>query len=931
MASRRNRRQLSVPRGAGLCFVGLCALALAAAPAGWAAQDTAAGGGGGSSVRELVKKAPGVERQLTREGALILEDYGSLLLVERRGRIPSDDAAASVAADQRIAGSEAPAPRARRPRRPLPDGSLAPRAPSGRVQPPDHRAGARRPAPDPSSRPVRSVIALSHLQLDTSGDEARRIAGHDRAPDRLPAAARPADPGGPGLHLVQFHGPIRDAWLDTLREAGIEPIAYLPNNAYLVRAETAQIDLLTSAPFPLGPAGRSPLHWSGAYRPEYKLTRELADAAATSAGSIRVVVRLADGPRAEASLERLTRDGRRQIMAPERVGRVWLAAVELPAAELIDWAADPDVIDAVRWHEPRLAGEVGALNTAGARVCGTAPGFGQAGVGYLTWLEDHGFDTSATWSFSVNVTDTGFDNGDAGAPWHPDFDDLTRSGDRVAFVEDWTSEAGTSADGVDGDGHGTSCAGIVGGLNDAPGDGTGEVSTHGYHFGTGVAPMVQLGASKVFNTEGFWDLSPDYDYRDIEDQAHRAGARVSSNSWGADTFQYTYDSFLYDQIVRDASSEPGLQPMVVLFAAGNEGPAAGTIATPGTAKNVITLGAAENCWPGHTVCGYPSANNDTPGDDIVYYSSRGPVADGRLKPDLVAVAHGWMTTRGELAGPGCGPAPDGADTDLYNSFNGTSAATPAAAGAAALIYQHGVQSWGQAPSPAMVKAMLVATARDLEGGVDAQDVNGFGSQIGPIPNGTQGWGRIDLGRALDGTPAVRFDQQVVLGETGDGWSETIFPADPNRPVKIALAWTDVPALSYSAPWINDLDLRVEHERELYLGNHMSGGVSVAGGTPDTKNNLEVVILPSPGTGPIDVEVLAASVGGDGVPGNGDGTDQDFALYVYNATPEPRFWRIFRDRMRGVRGLPGGTGADDGGRDRLPPHNGERGSGARSRR
>ena len=55
-----------------------------------------------------------------------------------------------------------------------------------------------------------------------------------------------------------------------------------------------------------------------------------------------------------------------------------------------------------------------------------------------------------------------------------------------------------------------------------------------------------------------------------------------------------------------------------------------------TAKNVITVGAAEGVRASGTDgCGVPNAGADS-ARDIIDFSSRGPTDDGRLKPDLVA-------------------------------------------------------------------------------------------------------------------------------------------------------------------------------------------------------------------------------------------------------------------------------------------------------
>lgn len=95
---------------------------------------------------------------------------------------------------------------------------------------------------------------------------------------------------------------------------------------------------------------------------------------------------------------------------------------------------------------------------------------------------------------------------------------------------------------------------------------------------------------------------------------------------------------------------------------------------------------------------------------IEFFSSRGPTSDGRVKPELVA--------------------PDGVSTSVagFTPFFGTSAATPHAAGAAALVL-----SANPTLTPAQLSARLTQTAVPL------------GS---PIPNNTFGFGRIDALQAL---------------------------------------------------------------------------------------------------------------------------------------------------------------------------------------
>jgi hypothetical protein len=49
------------------------------------------------------------------------------------------------------------------------------------------------------------------------------------------------------------------------------------------------------------------------------------------------------------------------------------------------------------------------------------------------------------------------------------------------------------------------------------------------------------------------------------------------------------------------------------------------------------------------------------------------------------------------------------------------------------------------------------------------------------------------------------------------------------------------------------------------------------------NNTEGIFLPPPLPSTATLQVLASNINSDGVPGQGDDTDQDFALVCYNCT------------------------------------------------
>ena len=68
-----------------------------------------------------------------------------------------------------------------------------------------------------------------------------------------------------------------------------------------------------------------------------------------------------------------------------------------------------------------------------------------------------------------------------------------------------------------------------------------------------------------------------------------AGARIHSNSWGANINAYTLPTADVDEFMHS------FDEMLILFAAGNsgqEGP--GSIGAPATCKNCLTVGASEN-------------------------------------------------------------------------------------------------------------------------------------------------------------------------------------------------------------------------------------------------------------------------------------------------------------------------------------------------
>ena len=744
---------------------------------------------------------------------------------------------------------------------------------------------AQTAAPAQPTQPGDSpTIWLRGGAIDTGGVQAAG-AGAD-----LPAALRQARTAAPQFWLVQFAGPIQDAWLDRMQKLGLEIVAYMPDYAYVVWGDGVALDRLDeitpSAPF---------VHWTGPYHPAYRLApvlrerierAEAGDAAAEPA-LVDVTVQIYNTSALAGTLARLRALGREVYKGPSSLLNLTDIALALPIDQVAVVAAWPDVFDVEPWSPPNKLDEAqgqivaGNLTTVAGKV---VPG----GPGYLAWLAARGFPTTPASYPVVDVVDDGLDQGNANNLLHPDFHELglLANPDRVPYINNCTTDA--SGNGVAG--HGNINAGIVAAYNNL--SGSPYVDANGYRIGLGISPYGRVASTKVFKNNGDWSVwACGGTDEGVVAASYNAGATMTSNSWGDRNARGAYDASAqaYDALTRDASAAtPGNQEMLHIFAAGNEGSGTNTLDSPGTAKNVLTVAATENVRDQGVSdgCNLSSANN---ADDIASFSSRGPTDDSRAKPDIAAPGthvQGPASQDPGYDGSGvCGGSPNPPNKyypsgqTLYTWSTGTSHSTPALAGAASLLYEYygRVLNPGQAPSPAMLKALLINSARYLTG-VSANDT---------LPSNTQGWGGVNLGLLFDDTQRVLLDQTVLFGASGENYEVTGVVADSAQPVRVSLVWTDAPGSTTGAAYVNDLDLEVTAGGSLYRGNVFSGAYSVAGGVADPRNNVENVSLPAGVSGEITVRVVARNIAGDGVPGNGDSTDQDFALVIYNAGAEPR--------------------------------------------
>ncbi|HJQ67450.1 MAG TPA: S8 family serine peptidase [Blastocatellia bacterium] len=695
-------------------------------------------------------------------------------------------------------------------------------------------------------RDDQNLIALNGYVLDTTDPASthRQLPVDLRQTDMADSLARGGAPVG-GLYLVQFAGPIQDAWLDALRRLGVEIVSYMPNNAYVVRAKAGAA---LSLPFF---KNNSFAQYVGDYEPAYRLSPALQAIRKEPAETlVDVTVQVIDGPEAERTIADL------KTISNEVVNNYQVLNyhnVELRVA--VGRLAEIARLDSVFAIEER--GQRRKLDEAqGQIVAGNLTGNLPTSPGYITWLGGKGFMSAQFTSFVVNVVDDAYS-----LTGHPDL--VTG---RIAFQNNPTNQTGAQG------GHGFLNSHIIGGIN--TGTGAAVEDANGYNYGLGIAPFARMGVTAIFGPTGASSTT-------WESTAYGQSARISSNSWGfTNVFRYDTNAQAYDRIVRDAQTgTAGHQQMTVVFAAGNDGSGANTIGSPGTAKNIICVGAGENvrqtgtdgCAVGNT--GADSAN------DIIGFSSRGPVnsagGDGRVKPDIMAPGthiEAGVPQSNYNGSSVCNQFWPTGQT-LYGWSSGTSHSCPAVAGGAALVYQDFLNQGFAAPSPAMVKAYLMNSATHMTG-VGANDT---------LPSNNQGMGRMNLGRAFDGTARILQDQTTVLGATGQTHQVTGSVQSTGQPFRVTLAWTDAPGPTSGAPYVNNLDLEVTVGGNTYRGNVFSGANSVTGGVADTRNNVESVFIPAGVSGSFTVTVRATNIAGDGVPGGADTTDQDFALIIYNGS------------------------------------------------
>ena len=266
--------------------------------------------------------------------------------------------------------------------------------------------------------------------------------------------------------------------------------------------------------------------------------------------------------------------------------------------------------------------------------------------------------------------------------------------------------------------------------------------------------------------------------------------------------------------------------LVAVVSAGNAGPATCTISSPGAARDAITVAAM--------------ADVGQSGFSLASFSSRGPTADGRIKPDIAAAGVFIM-------------AASGGTTNGYTNKSGTSMSSPLTAGAAALMLHA-----NSALTPAQVKSTVTDTAVDW--GTSGKDID-------------YGAGRLDAYEAIrsaagvTGTNIVVPNHQLMqdslaaAGEAEDTDYYTITVTDTSLPIALTIVMP-----TWNPDGSNELDFDV-----ILLDKN---GTEVRRSESATRQ--ETIGLTSPANGPYTLRIFAW-------PGNQDFPPSIGGPYFFDAS------------------------------------------------
>jgi hypothetical protein len=654
---------------------------------------------------------------------------------------------------------------------------------------------------------------------------------------------------GPGPHhyVVQFIGPIKPGWVNKVRSAGGQPRTPYGSFAWIVRATDAALKKIAALPF---------VRWVGHLPYHDRISPEASGE--SEAGLPRRQVRPGVYTLevfAPEDLGRVARDARKigfTVLSQEPKAKLLIVKSTSSEKTRIRQVNELSAVHGVRYIRERTVPR--PSNNVATGIMGNAWASLSAGGPKLTGKGE-----------VIAVCDTGLDTGDP-AQIHPDFAGRVAAIKSYPITSDWNNVI-TNPGADDGpadldSGHGTHVTGSVLGNGSASAAGPVVIRGHAYE-----AKLV----FQAIEQEMKWkpDAPPEYQKEryllagipntlaPLFQFAYNQSARVHSNSWGGgDPGAYDDQCRQFDEFVWSHKD------FCFVIAAGNDGSDSDgdgkinlqSVTSPGTAKNVITVGACENKRPEFDQETYgkwwktdfpknppfsdPMANNP---DQVVAFSSRGPTTDGRIKPDVLAPGTFILSTRSTRIAANNFAWAAYPPNKLYFHMGGTSMATPLTSGAVALLREYLRTTRGIAqPSAALLKALLIAGARTLPG-----------LPAGSVMDNNQGYGRVNLDGSVK-KPLLTIDGKPLA--TGQKASQTLKVPSTTGTLRIVLAYSD-----FAGPkLVNNLNLLVTDpagKRRTGNGPLTPGGILQF----DNTNNVELVSVQKPAKGTWTIDVVASNV------------------------------------------------------------------------
>ena len=623
--------------------------------------------------------------------------------------------------------------------------------------------------------------------------------------------------GEPGIHLVQFHGPTKDAWLADLRAAGLDVIQYIHPFTYVVWGDRNALDRGRSA---------DAVRWAGDFLPAYAVAPQNQTLSSDPILVRALVIPQAGLDAVVSAIQAL--GGELQGTASGVDPAFDLASFLLPGDQMLAAASLPGVYSI----QPQSLEATNRSEMSNQINAGNYDAGNNAFPGYLAWLSKIGLTGAGV--IIANV-DSGIDQS------HPDLSN------RMVPC------SGSSCGGADHSPHGTHTAGIMAG--DAS---SGSMDTYGFLLGLGMAPeanLVEQMYSKVLS-------DPDR-MLTLMTQSYLNGAVISGNSWGFSMEPpagYDHDTRMVDIGVRDANpNQSGNQSLPYILSIDNGYGGTSSQGTPDEAKNAFTIGSTY--MRDDTGAQLPNIN------DLSDNTAHGPALDGRTIPHLVAPGKYIVSTY-----------PDGAYALLPGT---SMASPHVSGAVALFVEKYRRSYGGNPSPALVKAAFLPVAHDldgnlDADGGTLGHPFDskqGWGrlnaaAVLDPDP---------DLmviyfdQRTILGNTGETWSFSFTSPETIETLRAMLVWTDaPGQGLG-----------GYTAAWVNDLDLTLTVGATTYRGNNFGvDGLSASGGTADSMNNTEGIFLGNQPATTYTFTVTASNIAGDGVPNLGDDTDQDFALVIY---------------------------------------------------